>query len=148
MTFKNAIQFIVFVRNFTEFIEHRNLLPIYVCCQQLVTHFCYFNSSISVILIYHFYKYLHVAKSLSSQDFKKLVTCHLTATARAYWGYVLLVTSTVQTLSGIDCIKLFLCDIIICNLSLFYFKLMSLELIEYTLNTYTCTHYALEHVCL
>lgn len=85
MIFKNAIQFIVFIRNFTEFIEHRNLLPIYICCQQLVTHFCYFSNSISVILIY-FYKYLHVAKSLSSQDFKKLVTCHLTATAQAHWA--------------------------------------------------------------
>lgn len=85
MIFKNAIQFIAFIRNFTEFIEHRNLLPIYICCQQLVTHFCYFSNSISVILIYS-YKYLHVAMSLSSQDFKKLATCHLTATARAHWA--------------------------------------------------------------
>lgn len=95
MIFKNAIQFTVFMRNFTEFIEYRNLPPIYICCQQLVTHFCYFNNSISIILIYYFYKCLHVAKSLSSQDFKKLVTCHLTTTARAHGAifYLLLRSS-------------------------------------------------------
>lgn len=55
MIFLNAIQFTVFIRNFTEFIEHRNLLPIYICHQQLVTHSYYFNNFISVILIYYFY---------------------------------------------------------------------------------------------
>lgn len=63
-------------------------------------HASTFIISISVILIYDFYEYLHVAKSLSSQDHQKLVTCHLTATALAHLAivYLLLQFSTVHTL--------------------------------------------------
>ena len=105
-------------------------------------------SIISITLIYQFYNYLHVAKSLSPRDSRKLVTCPLTAPALAPQAlfHLLLQSSPLCRHSGNDCLKLFLCDIIICNLSLFYFKLVFLELIGYTLSHTYVHNQALEHL--
>lgn len=80
-----------------------------------------------------------MAKSLSSQDSPNLATCHLLATALAHVAVVsvLLQSFPLCTHSGIDCLELSLCDIIIHNVSLFYFTLMLLELLDYML---TPTH--------
>lgn len=59
-------------------------------------------------------------QSLSSQDSKELVTCHLPAIVLAHWaGFDLLLQSSAMCRQpGTDSRKLLLCDIIAYNLNL------------------------------